>query len=84
MFKGENCRKNKDLSDSMDRAFAAVNLPWIYRKAVGFLNYLRVGSLPFSTKPKVVTQVLERPSNLENNYSSKANEIVINFTNCPC
>ena len=35
-------RKNKELSDSMDKAFASVKLPWIYKKAVGFLNYLQV------------------------------------------
>ena len=35
-------RKNKQLSDSMDTAFAAVSLPWLYRRAVAFLNHLQV------------------------------------------
>lgn len=35
-------RKNKEQSDSMDEAFEAIQLPWLYRRATGFLKHLVV------------------------------------------
>jgi hypothetical protein len=40
----------------MEKAFASVKLPWIYRKAVGFLNYLQVAPPPWGARPRLVSR----------------------------
>lgn len=50
----DHCRKSKEQSDSMKEAFEAVSLPWLFRRAVGFLNYLEVPVPPVGKGSEVL------------------------------